>query len=234
MKYHNNVAIIQVRTGSKRFPKKSLKKLYKLKVIDWVIRRTKKSNLIDEIILATTKSKNDKIFKKIAKKYKIEVYFGEQNNVMKRYCQVAKKFRVKNIIRICADNPLVAPEFLDKLIRFFRKNKCDLAFNHTPKKKFKFNCIDGLGAEIFSSNLLKSNILKTKNKKNLEHVTKYFYDRSKFKIKPVPVEKIYRKKNIRLDINTKKDFELLENFIRQNNINVKTTSKKIAEALKYD
>ena len=57
MKSLNYVEVIQVRTGSKRLPKKSLIKLSGLRIIDWVIKRTKKAALIDEIIIATTKKK---------------------------------------------------------------------------------------------------------------------------------------------------------------------------------
>ena len=57
MKSLNNVAVIQVRTGSKRLPRKSLIKLKGLRIIDWVIKRTKKTSLIDDIILVTTKKK---------------------------------------------------------------------------------------------------------------------------------------------------------------------------------
>ena len=42
MKSLNNVAVIQVRTGSKRLQRKSLIKLKGLRIIDWVIKRTKK------------------------------------------------------------------------------------------------------------------------------------------------------------------------------------------------
>ena len=231
MKRLNYVAIIQVRTGSKRFPKKSLKKLGQYRIIDWVIKRTKKTLFLDSVILATTNKKNDKIFEKIAKKNNVKIFFGDQNNVLKRYCDAANKFKVKNIVRICADNPFISPEFIRKLIVYHKKNRCDLAFNHVSKKKFKFNCIDGLGAEIFSTKTLNKILTKTKNKKNLEHVTKYFYEKKIFKIKPVPVKKIYALSKISLDVDTKKDLLFLNSFIKKNNINIYSKSEKIARAV---
>ena len=51
MKSLNNVAVIQVRTGSKRLPRKSLIKLKGLRIIDWVIKRTKKTSSINVINL---------------------------------------------------------------------------------------------------------------------------------------------------------------------------------------
>ena len=50
-------AIIQARTGSQRFPKKVLKKIANTSLIEWVIKRVKKSKKIKSIVLATTKFK---------------------------------------------------------------------------------------------------------------------------------------------------------------------------------
>ena len=62
------VAIIQTRTGSKRFPKKVLKNILGKSIIDWVLQRTKKAKNLKNIILATTRLKRDDILESIAKK----------------------------------------------------------------------------------------------------------------------------------------------------------------------
>ena len=62
----NIVVIVQARMGSERFPGKMLKKISDVSLIEWVIRRVKKSRKIKKIILATTKNKKDDVLKKIA------------------------------------------------------------------------------------------------------------------------------------------------------------------------
>ncbi len=230
MKKSNYVAVIQIRMGSKRLKKKSLAYIGNYKIIDWVIRRTKISKSLDDIILATTNKPEDKIFKKYAKKYKIKIFFGSERNVLKRYCDVARKYSVKNIVRICADNPFISPDFINKLISFYKRNKCDLAFNHVSKRKYNFKCINGFGAEIFSTKMLNEICLKTKNKNDLEHVTKYFYRKNFFKIKPVPIKKIYSFPKINLDVDTKKNLLFLNSLIKKNNIKIYSKSEKIAKS----
>ena len=66
------VAIIQTRTGSRRFPKKVLKNILNKSLIDWVIYRTKKSSKLKQIILATTKLKKDDVLVNIAKKIRFQ------------------------------------------------------------------------------------------------------------------------------------------------------------------
>ena len=78
---------------------------------------------------------------------------------------MAKKYNIKNIVRICADRPFISSDFLDSLILFFKRNKCDLALIMFLKK-YKFKCIDGFGAEIFSAKTLNQIQYKTKNKKS--------------------------------------------------------------------
>ena len=65
---NNIILIIQARIGSKRFPGKMLEKISNLSLIEWVIKRVKKTKKLKKIIIATTKNKNDNILKKIAKK----------------------------------------------------------------------------------------------------------------------------------------------------------------------
>ena len=65
------VLIIQARTGSTRFPKKVLANINGITMIEQIINRVKRAKKIDEIVLATTKKKEDDILCKIAKKKNI-------------------------------------------------------------------------------------------------------------------------------------------------------------------
>ena len=64
--------IIQARTGSKRFPKKVLKKINNNKsILEFQILRILNYFNKKNLFIATTNLKKDKIIKNIAKKYKI-------------------------------------------------------------------------------------------------------------------------------------------------------------------
>ena len=106
-----------------------------------------------------------------------------------------------------------------------------MAFNHTPKKKYKFKCVDGFGAEIFSTASLNTIRLKTKNRRDLEHVTRYFYKSKIFKVKPVPIKSYYKQSNLSLDIDTKKDYFFLKSFIKRKKINLYSSSRTITKSL---
>ena len=68
--------------------------------------------------------------------------------------------KADRFVRICGDNPLISPEEIDRLIKFFsktileEKNPDNLyAFNFASKLGNQY--LDGFGAEILSMSLLK-------------------------------------------------------------------------------
>ena len=227
MKKIKNVAIIQARQGSKRLPEKSTKKISKHSLIEWVVKRTQISKNLDKIVIATTRNKEDKVFKKIAKKLKVKIFFGDKNNVLARFLGAAIKFNADNIIRICADNPFVSFRFIDNLINFYNSHSCDLSFNHRSDKKINYKCIDGLGAEIFSISVLKSISQLANSKADQEHVTKFIYDnKEKFNILPAPIKKKFQIKK-KLDINTEKDLKKIIKIVKKKKLNINSSDQQI-------
>ena len=65
------IAIIPARGGSKRIPKKNIKRFCGKPIIGWTINTIKKSKIFDKIIVST----DDKKIASIAKEYKAEVPF---------------------------------------------------------------------------------------------------------------------------------------------------------------
>ena len=208
------VAIIQTRTGSKRFPKKVLKTILDKSIIEWVLARTKKAKNVKKIILATTKHKRDDILEKIAKKNKVQVYRGDEKNVLKRYFDAAKFYKADVIVRICADNPFIDPNQIDYLIKKFINKNFEYAYNH--QSRLNTNYSDGFGAEILTFKTLKRVYLGAKLKNQKEHVTKYIWDNlKKFKILSIKSPKKLAYPHFKFDINTPEDYRSIKNFMSQ-------------------
>ena len=160
-------AIIQARSNSSRLKNKmSLELSHNKKIFEWVLIRAIRSKKIKNFILATTNNKRDKILIKIAKKYNLKIFKGKENDVLNRFYECSKKFKIDNIVRICADNPLIDSDELDKLVNYFSKHKPDYAYN-TMKTKDNFNS-DGFGAEILNFKTLKETNFLQNNNSSLE------------------------------------------------------------------
>ena len=154
--------IIQSRMGSKRLKNKNILPITKdnLNLIEVVIKRLKKCKLVNKIILATSKKKENDILAKIAKKNKIFLFRGKENDTLDRFYNAAKKFKTETIVRITSDCALVDPVLIDSFIKIYKKRKILYLSStyHLINKKFiknkKYCYPDGFDVEIFSFKLL--------------------------------------------------------------------------------
>jgi len=222
----SSVIFIQARLGSSRLPRKMLAYLNGISVIEWVIRRLKKSKRSNKIILLTSDLPQDEVLCKIAIKNKVSFYRGKEKDVLDRFYQASKKYKSNTIVRVCADNPFIDANEVDRLILNFDDKNFDYAFNNLSKGID--NHPDGFGAEIFTKKTLKKINFLAKNYSQREHVTKYIWDTQKeFKIQRIKPNDEISYPELRFDIDSKKDLDFFENFIKKNNIKTSTTSKAI-------
>ena len=94
-------------------PNKALKKINNDTLIEHLIKRLKQSKKITNIILATTKNRQDLKICKIASNQDIKVFRGDDKNVLKRIFDASKKVKTDIVIRVTGDDILIDPEYLD-------------------------------------------------------------------------------------------------------------------------
>ena len=198
------LAIVQARTNSKRFRNKVLFPIYEKPLIQHVVFRIKKSLLIKNIIVATSKNKEDDKLVNFLKKIKIKFYRGDLNNVALRLYKLAKMQKVNYFIRISGDSPLIDKSIINRMIKILREsnNKYDLITNVFPRSFPK-----GQSVEIIRTSIIGKNIDKF-TKLDKDHVTNYFYKNHKyFKIKNFSLKT--KKNKINLSVDTKHDLKII-------------------------
>tara|TARA_Y100000590_G_scaffold352851_1_gene405615 strand:- start:212 stop:901 length:690 start_codon:yes stop_codon:yes gene_type:complete len=213
-------AFIQARQNSKRFENKIFSKINDNSIIEWInFRINKCKNIKKSFFLIPNNYNNNKLKKYIIKK-KYKYLTGPENDVLKRFYTAALAVNAENIVRICADNPFICWKTIDNLVNFYKKNKCDYAYNHIPINN---NFPDGIGAEIISFKKLEYLHNKAKKKKHREHIFDYIWEnKNDFNIKTY----FHRNKklnypNLKFDINYDNDLHKLQNF--NANINDEST-----------
>lgn len=160
--------IIQARTSSNRLPNKVLLKISNSSIIDNILDRIKKSNLTEQIILATSINPDDQILSEIANDNQIISFKGNEFDVLDRFYNAAKEYGADPIIRITGDCPLIDPVLIDKMIKFFLEHDFDYVSN-TVERTFP----DGLDVEIFTFAALKKAFSEATWASEREHVTPY-------------------------------------------------------------
>ena len=202
-------AIIQARTTSTRLPKKILKELpygSGITVLEQVIRRLKKSKLLDEIVVATTTNPEDDPIVEISERERVNYYRGSEKNVLERYYLCARENKVDIVVRVTSDCPCVDWNIVDMVIEKHLQAKADYTSN-TIRRTFPH----GLDVEVVSFKALEKAYCKASEDFEKEHVCPYIHttNREKFKIVSVEAPDYLTAPDIRITLDTEEDYALL-------------------------
>lgn len=201
-------AIVQARTSSTRLPEKVLKNLPfdgNITVLEQVIRRLKRSKMLDEIIIATTTDENDEKIVDIAKKENILWFKGSKDNVLERYYLAAEENDLDIVVRITSDCPCVDPDIVDTLVEHHINSNSDYTSN-TLTRTFPV----GLDVEVISFNALKKCYDNAESDLEKEHVTMYVHNNlDSFKTENIKALDESYGPQIRITLDTEEDYALL-------------------------
>ena len=203
------VIILQARMGASRLPGKPLKQVLGRPLLSYQIERLRRSQLADEIIVATTTEQEDDQIVKFCEEEHINFFRGSALDVLDRYYQAAKSVKADVIVRVTGDCPLIDPEVTDKVIKFY--------LDHLPEYDYVSNSLErsyprGLATEIFYMALLEEGAEKAKLPPEREHVTVYFYTHpDRFSLKNVgqPIDM----SKYRWTVDTSEDLELITKIL---------------------
>jgi spore coat polysaccharide biosynthesis protein SpsF len=198
-------AIIQARMGSTRLSGKVMKDIKGRTVLSHVIERVQQSNLIDEIIIATTVQDRDSVIEKEALKCGAKVYRGSEEDVLSRYYFAAKENNIDIIVRITSDCPVIDANVIDEIIKYYLKENYDIVTNagsDLSQRTFP----RGLDTEVFSFQVLEEAFNNGREKYHREHVTPCIYEKS---TKIHYFKNAVNYSNHRWTLDTEEDFELI-------------------------
>ena len=144
--------ILQTRMGSSRLPGKVLMKADETNLmLDYSINQLKHCKHSDKIIVATSNLDRDDPIEEHCKTLNMDFFRGDEQDVLDRHYQCAKKYSLSHIVRIPSDKPLIDPKIVDMIIEFFIKNEFDYVANfqvYEENNSLKFNSTYPSGTEV--------------------------------------------------------------------------------------
>lgn len=200
-------AIVQARMGSTRLPGKVLKKIKGRTVLEHVINRLRLSNMLDEIIVATTINDADNQIYELCKKNNFKVFRGSENDVLKRYYDAAIENNIDVVVRITSDCPLIDPKIVDQIISMHLDNQFGITTNagiDDVQRTFP----RGLDVEVFDIHHLKNALMKANKEYQREHVTPFIYETNAGNIGYFKSLSDYS--NHRWTLDTQEDFDFIK------------------------
>lgn len=193
--------------GSTRLPGKVLKKVLNKTLLEFQIERIKRSQFIDEIVIATTVKESDNEIVTLCKELSVPFYRGSEDDVLARYFQAAKQYQADVIVRLTSDCPVIDPYVIDQVISCYVHRDYDYVSNTLVRTYPR-----GMDVEVFSFQAIEESYHKAKDRGEREHVTPYLYrNQAYFKLGSVRYkndESIHR-----WTVDTEEDFELISKII---------------------
>jgi len=170
-------ALIAARMGSSRFQGKTLSDLHGLPMLEQQIERIRKSDYIDNIVVATTELPTDQQIEDWCNVNDVGCYRGSAEDVLGRLTCTAKYYNMTTIVEVLGDNPLVHSDMIDAAVELYFEKSIDYVAtltNEYPKaeeglKKFPI----GIRVQVFSANTLIRCSKLAKNACHREHATSY-------------------------------------------------------------
>jgi len=166
-----NIGIVsQARLGSSRLPAKVLRPAGGKTLLDWHFERLAKSGYTS--FLATTDLKSDDPLHEWANEVGVTCFRGSEQNVLSRFRNCARQFKLDVIVRVTSDCPLIDGELVATGInQFLEIDEPRQYMTNGQRRTFP----RGFDFEIFSYELLEEAYQSAENSAELEHVTPYFY-----------------------------------------------------------
>jgi len=201
------VAIIQARMGSTRLPGKTLMDLAGEPVVDHVIRRVRRTNRIDHLILAIPDSAEDDVLAEHLKDTGVDCVRGDADDVLSRYHLAAEAAAADVIVRITADCPLIDPNVIDEVVEsFYQSPQVDYCSN-SLRRTYPI----GMDTEAFTRTALDVAYDEATSQQHREHVTPFIYQSpDRFRLRNVTAPSWAVRPNLRLTIDEPADLRLAE------------------------
>lgn len=171
------VAIVQARMGSSRLPGKVLKQINNMTVIELLLKRLSRAQLLDLVLVAVPDDQQNQCLADHVVDLGFACEQGSETDVLERFCQAAKKHEADIVVRITGDCPLIDPCLVDEVIRGYLSSNADYFSNVSPP-----TYPDGLDVEVFSMSALEKSHLEVACPYEREHVTPFMRDSGRFKV----------------------------------------------------
>lgn len=191
------VTIVQCRAGSSRLKGKAFMKLAGRSLLSHVLERAAAIGF--PVVLATSVNSRDDRVAKTGKKHPVDVYRGEEQDVLGRMSEAAKAMNAKIVVRVTGDCPLLAPDVARDVVMLYNQHGRSICTNDTANSGWP----DGLDVEVFQAADLHEASEMATGSTEREHVTPWLRRRLPHVVLPGPAGV----PAIKLSVDTQADFD---------------------------
>jgi spore coat polysaccharide biosynthesis protein SpsF len=198
------VIILQARLASSRFPSKVLADLCGRPTIAHIVDRLKAAGRADAVCVAIPDDRGEDPLAEALGSLGVSITRGSGPDVLGRYIQAAYETSAEIIVRATADNPLVCFHNLDRQLA---EMDADPELDYIITEGLPI----GITTETFKLRTLEKLDYLARHNDLREHVTLYLRQHpGPFVIKPLSASPEQARPNLRLTMDTKQDYLLMQ------------------------
>jgi spore coat polysaccharide biosynthesis protein SpsF len=162
------VVVVQARLNSSRLPGKVMLPLAGAPMLSRQIQRLQASEQAHEICVATTAAPADEPIRELGRRLGVRVVSGPEADLLDRHYRAGLATFADAVVQISSDSPLIDPEVVDQVIRFWRRRSAelDLATNLAPP-----TFPEGNGVEVIPMDVLRVARAEARRPAEREHVS---------------------------------------------------------------
>ena len=207
---------VLARLGSSRLPKKHFKKIGDRLVIDHLIHRIKKATKIRKIVVCTTELESDDELVNYLNKENIEVFRGNNKDVIKRIRDAAEYYKTDVIIDVEGDKIYTDSKYIDIIAEKFKKSQVEYITGNDSLTKFNpSHGIHGIIPAGFHVNAIEK-MYKLKNIENTETGYREFFLRDEFNVEFIVPKEINKfPKDVRLFLDYQEDLDMARKIFEE-------------------
>jgi len=205
------IATIEARMTSSRLPGKVMKECLGKTMLAHMVERVKRSEILDDIVIATTVNDTDDILVEEAERLGVPTYRGSEDNVMSRVVEAAKFHRADIIVELTGDCPLLDPALIDVAVAEYFASGVDYLSN-LDIDEFDRGLAHPLGfaVQVFSTAILADAYRRTDDPLDFEHVSRPLYQTpERYSVKYMPTPHRQRGPAMSVTLDTPEDFQVI-------------------------
>lgn len=202
---NSSALFMQVRLASTRLPGKALLPLAGVSAIGRAMESLAELP-VDHHVLVTDEESATQLSREAAR-YDYDLFAGDANDVLKRFCDATRFFGVTQIVRATGDNPLTSCTMARQAMQLHESFDADYAgITGTPY---------GTGVEIIAAGALLDLEQRTEHQYEREHVSPGLYNRpERYRIVTRPAPASLTMPDLRVTLDTVEDYHYIAEIYR--------------------
>lgn len=196
--------VVSARMRSSRCPGKAIAPLAGKPLLEHLLERVSSLGGPSRVVLATSVDPSNDVLVALAERLGIAAFRGDEDDVLGRYLEVARRFRADHVVRVTGDNPLTDLPLIESLSR--RHVETDSDYTYVPGDAL----LMGILSEVISRRALEASHREGEARHRSELVTLYIKENpEKFRIERVELPKELYRPEYRLTVDEPEDVVLL-------------------------